>query len=193
MACIVLAACSAQTRHAVLSTLFDGVPPPGESAPASTRVPRVTPPPEPDGPEPVIAAAPAPVRPRATRWSSYAAAAAEIPKDMMGNLDWVKAANEAVIDPSPAIDPDAAPSGVLEYDVRLDPGIPNFEVVFPHAEHTYWLTCNSCHPAIFQMRAGANPITMGKIFEGEYCGRCHGKVAFPPQTGCPRCHVKMAG
>jgi c(7)-type cytochrome triheme protein len=85
-------------------------------------------------------------------------------------------------------DPEAP---ILPYDVHLDPGIPSFEVVFPHAPHTFWLRCESCHPGICQMRAGSTPITMGKIFEGEYCGRCHGKVAFPPQTGCLRCYVKL--
>jgi c(7)-type cytochrome triheme protein len=85
-------------------------------------------------------------------------------------------------------DPEAP---ILPYDVHLDPGIPSFEVVFPHAPHTFWLRCESCHPGIFQMRAGSTPITMGKIFEGEYCGRCHGKVAFPPQMGCPRCYAKL--
>jgi len=36
-------------------------------------------------------------------------------------------------------------------------------------------------------------ITMAKIFAGEFCGRCHGKVAFNVPTGCPRCHPALGG
>jgi c(7)-type cytochrome triheme protein len=32
-------------------------------------------------------------------------------------------------------------------------------------------------------------MTMVGIAEGKWCGRCHGKVAFP-LTDCQRCHVK---
>ena len=32
---------------------------------------------------------------------------------------------------------------------------------------------------------------MGDIFQGQYCGECHGKVAFPVLTGCERCHRRM--
>jgi c(7)-type cytochrome triheme protein len=125
------------------------------------------------------------------RYASYAALSAALPKDNMGNLDWVAAADAGLIRPRPGIDPEAEAAPILPYDVRLDPGIPLFEVVFPHAPHTYWLRCDNCHPQIFRMKAGANPITMAKILEGEYCGRCHGKVAFSPATSCPRCHTKL--
>ncbi len=118
---------------------------------------------------------------------------AALPKDAMANVDWVAAVEQGLIEPRPGVGPDAQALPVLPHDVRLDPGVPGFEVVFPHAAHTYWLRCESCHPGIFQMKAGADPITMEKIFEGQYCGRCHGKVAFPPETGCPRCHVRIGG
>jgi c(7)-type cytochrome triheme protein len=62
-------------------------------------------------------------------------------------------------------------------------------VVFPHFPHTYWLDCGNCHPDIFVMKKGANPISMVKIVNGEFCGRCHGRVAFPI-SNCSRCHVK---
>jgi c(7)-type cytochrome triheme protein len=39
------------------------------------------------------------------------------------------------------------------------------------------------------MKRGANPISMVKIVNGEFCGRCHGRVAFPI-SNCARCHVK---
>jgi hypothetical protein len=34
---------------------------------------------------------------------------------------------------------------------------------------------------------------MDKIFAGEYCGRCHGPVAFDPAAACARCHLGMGG
>jgi len=60
-------------------------------------------------------------------------------------------------------------------------------VRFPHLPHTQWLTCKNCHPAIFLPQRGGNFVTMAAIIEGEYCGVCHGKVAFPPLE-CNRCH-----
>jgi c(7)-type cytochrome triheme protein len=61
-------------------------------------------------------------------------------------------------------------------------------VRFPHLQHTEWLTCANCHPAIFIPQAGANPISMSAIIQGEFCGVCHGKVAFAPTLNCGRCH-----
>jgi c(7)-type cytochrome triheme protein len=40
--------------------------------------------------------------------------------------------------------------------------------------------------------ARLNAITMAKIQAGEYCGACHGKVAFPVEA-CGRCHAILAG
>jgi len=33
-------------------------------------------------------------------------------------------------------------------------------------------------------------IVMDQVFEGEYCGKCHGTVAFVLDS-CNRCHTKM--
>lgn len=61
---------------------------------------------------------------------------------------------------------------------------------FPHWVHRIRFKCYVCHDAIFQMKAGADPITMDAIFDGKFCGACHdGKTAF--EVGfdtCPRCH-----
>jgi c(7)-type cytochrome triheme protein len=111
-----------------------------------------------------------------------------------GGPDWAKALAEGVIVPRPGIDPKAEDEPVFPLDVELVPAdAPTFKVVFPHQTHTAVLSCATCHPAIFQMAAGADPITMEKIFAGEYCGRCHGKVSFMPATACGRCHPVMAG
>jgi c(7)-type cytochrome triheme protein len=63
------------------------------------------------------------------------------------------------------------------------------DVVYPHKQHTQWLDCSNCHPAIFIPMKGANQISMASILMGEKCGVCHGKVAFPVSE-CRRCHSK---
>jgi c(7)-type cytochrome triheme protein len=63
------------------------------------------------------------------------------------------------------------------------------DVVYPHYGHTLWLDCKNCHPGIFVMQAGVNPVTMDAIAKGEYCGRCHGTVAFS-LSDCNRCHSR---
>jgi c(7)-type cytochrome triheme protein len=63
------------------------------------------------------------------------------------------------------------------------------DVVYPHKQHTEWLDCSNCHPAIFVPQKGANSISMASILLGEKCGVCHGKVAFPVSE-CRLCHSK---
>jgi c(7)-type cytochrome triheme protein len=63
------------------------------------------------------------------------------------------------------------------------------DVVYPHKQHTQWLDCSNCHPAIFIPQKGANQISMASILLGEKCGVCHGKVAFPVSE-CRRCHSR---
>lgn len=193
-----MAGCSAQTRYRVLSKVFDGVPPPGTPPKVrrKRRIVRAKPLPSPAQTEAELAeqleqALAQPDTPPEPRYDTYAELDQSLPKDVMGNIDWVAAVRMGLIRPRPGLEKDTPEPPLLPFNVRMDPGIPQFEVVFPHAAHTYWLRCDNCHPAIFQMRAGSNPITMAKIFQGEYCGRCHGRVAFPPQTGCPRCHIKL--
>lgn len=62
-------------------------------------------------------------------------------------------------------------------------------VVFPHKQHTEWLDCSNCHPAIFVPQMGANQMSMASILLGQQCGVCHGKVAFPVVAAtCSKCH-----
>jgi c(7)-type cytochrome triheme protein len=49
------------------------------------------------------------------------------------------------------------------------------------------MSCETCHEDLFVSVTGANPISMGRILQGEYCGLCHGAVSFP-LTECNRCH-----
>ncbi len=62
--------------------------------------------------------------------------------------------------------------------------------VFPHWVHRMQFKCYACHDALFQMKAGANPVTMDAIQAGKFCGVCHnGKTAFAVGfTTCNRCH-----
>ena len=62
--------------------------------------------------------------------------------------------------------------------------------LFPHWVHRIRFKCYVCHDAIFQMKAGANPVTMDAIMDGKSCGICHdGKTAFAVDFDtCSRCH-----
>lgn len=126
---------------------------------------------------------------RAASWDE----AAKLLPLTAGVPDWARALAEGLIAPRPGRDPGAAEEPVFPLDVELVPlGNPALKVVFPHGAHTAWLACANCHPGIFQMAKGADPITMEKIFAGRYCGACHGKVAFPV-TACGRCHPALGG
>jgi c(7)-type cytochrome triheme protein len=102
--------------------------------------------------------------------------------------DWMKSFNEGIIKPRTTLDDTVVDlSFDLDIEFRVRDEIPLPNVIFPHKQHTQWLFCNSCHPEIFKMQAGSNPVTMLDIFQGKFCGVCHGKVAFSPQY-CSRCH-----
>ena len=110
-----------------------------------------------------------------------------------GMVDWSKALSQGVIAPRAGIDPKTEDQAVLPLDVELIPATGEmFKAIFPHKTHTEWLSCPNCHTGIFQMAKGADAITMEKINSGQYCGVCHGKVAFPATT-CGRCHPGMGG
>ncbi|MBI2997564.1 MAG: cytochrome c3 family protein [Deltaproteobacteria bacterium] len=63
--------------------------------------------------------------------------------------------------------------------------------VFPHWIHRIRYKCYACHPALFEMKAGANKISMEEIQQGKFCGACHnGKAAWGISfESCNRCHV----
>lgn len=68
------------------------------------------------------------------------------------------------------------------------PGPP--PAVFPHWIHRIQFRCYVCHPRLFEMKQGANEITMQNIRHGQFCGACHnGRVAFNVEfQSCSRCH-----
>ena len=117
-----------------------------------------------------------------------------LPKGHGGEVNWTAAVIQGYINPRGSLDPDAEEVPPLDLNIFIEAKVPLMaNVLFPHSIHTYWLSCNNCHPKIFIPKAGANPITMNEIFEGKWCGRCHGKVAFKfyPIANCRRCHIVM--
>lgn len=111
----------------------------------------------------------------------------QFPKATFGNgVNWVAALNKHEINPR-ADQLGKKHQFTLDMNIPMKvPGTMN-NVLFPHKAHTAWLACRNCHTAIFKMQRGGNPITMRKINNGQYCGVCHGKVAFPI-ANCNRCH-----
>ena len=116
-----------------------------------------------------------------------------MPSDSAGNrVDWVRAFDDGYIRPRSSRTEDSEVEQLDTEIIMNDTGsLPR--VMFPHRVHTKWLDCANCHEKIFKSKAGATPVTMSKILEGEYCGVCHGAVSFP-LTECNRCHsVPMNG
>jgi len=112
-----------------------------------------------------------------------------LPRTPMGEINWMAGSRGGMLKPFDSIDPEARPSSPVQLEIPLpvkkEFGIP--DVLFPHSSHTMWLDCRNCHPTIFAPKRAGNPITMHRILEGEYCGRCHGVVAFRLYD-CFRCH-----
>jgi c(7)-type cytochrome triheme protein len=107
--------------------------------------------------------------------------------DTAGNkVDWARSLEYGFIEPRGSLNEDYEPQ-VLETTVLMRNTMPMRYVRFPHKTHTQWMSCETCHDSIFVAVEDANPINMGKILNGEYCGVCHGAVSFP-LTECDRCH-----
>ncbi|HTN44263.1 MAG TPA: c(7)-type cytochrome triheme domain-containing protein [Nitrospiria bacterium] len=116
----------------------------------------------------------------------------DLPKDRYGLIDWATSIKEGKVKPRDSLDPNDKPMPPFDLDIAIFTKSQFVDdVIFPHFVHTLWLTCTNCHPAIFPMNAKeANKMqTMPKIAAGEFCGRCHNRIAFP-LSDCQRCHVK---
>lgn len=113
---------------------------------------------------------------------------ANFPRDNAGIIDWVQVLEKGLIAPRASVAGDKEDMFPVDFDVIFKNTGSMPYVKFPHKQHTEWLTCKNCHPDIFLPQQGANPVSMSAIMTGEYCGVCHGKVAFPPTLNCGRCH-----
>lgn len=115
---------------------------------------------------------------------------ADLPNSNSGNyVQWNAAMDEGAIEPRNSLTPVSTPPIVLDLNIVREVKGSMPDVVYPHKQHTQWLDCSNCHPAIFLPQKGANQISMASILMGEKCGVCHGKVAFPVSE-CRRCHSR---
>ena len=81
-----------------------------------------------------------------------------------------------------------------EGDIVFKPGAGDGGIspaIFPHWIHRLRYKCYACHPALFEMKTGANKVSMDAIQEGKFCGTCHNdKIAWGVTfETCNRCHV----
>lgn len=178
-----LLACALAACRQALTTLID-LPPPGAATPAAPA----------DATSYAPPTTPADtVRPRIETLYHPDSVRALLPRDHAGNLDWMAALRSGLIRPRPALPGQRAPADGGGFQFAFDFSYPGpdttFDAFFPHSSHTEWLACQQCHPRIFEYRN--TTVKMGDIFQGKYCGECHGKVAFPVLTGCERCHRRM--
>jgi c(7)-type cytochrome triheme protein len=67
-------------------------------------------------------------------------------------------------------------------------------VIFSHWFHRIRFRCKVCHYEFgFEMRAGANDVSMSDIIDGKFCGMCHdGEMAWSPER-CDLCHSGRRG
>jgi c(7)-type cytochrome triheme protein len=195
--------CSPETRQRLLPVFFDGVPEEGRSAPPPTRRVRQDLQRENEALRREVADLKAMLQARteaagrseavrpAERAGTFEEVRSLLPGDPSGQVDWMQALRAGAIRPRPGPGREATAQGVFDLDVRLARGgHPFFAARFPHASHTAWLACDTCHPALFPIASGTpRPvITMAAIRAGEACGTCHGRVAFSIAGDCVRCH-----
>ena len=115
---------------------------------------------------------------------------ATLDKSNVGNrVDWVSSLATQKITPRFDRNDPAVKPMVMDLNIVREVKGSMPDVVYPHKQHTEWLDCSNCHPAIFVPQKGANQISMAAILLGQKCGVCHGKVAFPV-SDCRRCHSK---
>jgi c(7)-type cytochrome triheme protein len=114
-------------------------------------------------------------------------ALAGFPLDGKGFVDWMRALREGLIKPRHSLKPEAQEE-TLDLDVIMRNTRQMPYVRFPHRAHTEWLDCQNCHPDPFDLREGGNKIQMADILRGQYCGKCHDRVAFITWMSCYRCH-----
>ena len=111
-----------------------------------------------------------------------------LPTDNYGFVDWSKAISDSIISPRDFAEQEQEHTVLFSKDIIIKSKMDFMpDVLFPHDAHNFWLSCSNCHSALFQMKAGTTPISMTGIWKGEFCGRCHDKVAFPLRN-CFRCH-----
>lgn len=117
----------------------------------------------------------------------------DLPRSRFGNrVDWAQAEADGMIELQDFLEGVSIPArDLMVLKDRTLPteviGMP--AIVFSHEKHTVWGGCELCHPQIFGIRRRALVYDMQDIFDGKFCGACHGSVAFP-STDCRLCHTE---
>ncbi len=116
-----------------------------------------------------------------------------LPPAKNGNeVDWVMALKNGLIKPENYVLEESSPIKFEREIVIESEWVGISPVLFPHEIHRKWLDCSNCHPEIFNIRQyGTEDLAMESILKYEFCGVCHGKVAFPPNDNCKNCHPEM--
>jgi len=117
----------------------------------------------------------------------------DLPPAKNGNgVDWVEALNSNKINPANYV---LEETRLLKFEREVvieSPWAGISPVPFPHKIHGQWLDCSNCHPDIFQIKyESTSDLAMEAILNYEFCGVCHGRVSFPPNDNCKKCHTKM--
>lgn len=122
---------------------------------------------------------------------AYEAFARTMPRASSGLVDWEDAERSAFTKPADFVEGVSVRPDRLAIDRNFSiPAIGTWlgQVAFSHQKHTRWSGCEGCHPEIFPSTSrGAIEYRMKDIAAGDFCGACHGKVAFPIAS-CLSCH-----
>ena len=129
----------------------------------------------------------------AQRRKEFEAFAEGLPRKGAGEVDWEEAELRGRIRPVDYVEGQSIrrPPMQMDKDVAIASRARWMTgVLFSHRKHAAWNGCEACHPEIFPAtKQGEVKYTMFQISSGEYCGVCHGPVAFPV-ADCERCHVQ---
>jgi c(7)-type cytochrome triheme protein len=127
---------------------------------------------------------------KTARKYDYETFTAKLPKNAFG-VDWEEAEATGLITPIDVLEGVSIRKAALksQEDFAIQARVTWVsDIIFSHKKHTIWNGCEVCHPEIFPAaQKGVVRYTMFHISAGEYCGVCHGKVAFPT-TDCAGCH-----
>jgi len=115
------------------------------------------------------------------------------PRARFGNrVDWLKAEEDGRIELIDYLEGISIKRSALNVplDVEIDAQVAAMpDIIFSHEKHAVWHGCELCHPQIFGVSKTGTVYEMQEIFDGKYCGACHGKVAFM-NMDCQLCHTK---
>jgi c(7)-type cytochrome triheme protein len=118
---------------------------------------------------------------------------AQFPSSPHGNMiDWSQAWKEGLISPKNQLTIPAFTNLAFSEDLVIESAWSMVApATFPHGEHIKWLDCNMCHPFLFNIKKKfTKDFKMTTTIEGNFCGVCHMRVAFP-LADCKRCHPTM--